>query len=180
MTKGLDKDAELKDSGVEWIGEVPKGWKITTIKRICTLQTGTTPSTANIEWFDGDLQWFTPSDINDDFLLSQSSRTLSAKAIEDDVAVIVPSDTVLIVGIGATAGKIGMSTIECSFNQQITALKTDILYPKYLMYWMIANTKHIKGTAQFTTLPILNNKTVGEYVCIYPNNVADQQLICSR
>ena len=34
VTKGLDKDAKMKDSGVEWIGEVPEGWKICKVKQI--------------------------------------------------------------------------------------------------------------------------------------------------
>ena len=42
VTKGLDPDAEMKDSGVEWIGEVPKHWQLTRLKFLSTLQTGLT------------------------------------------------------------------------------------------------------------------------------------------
>lgn len=34
VTKGLDPNAKMKDSGVEWIGEIPEGWKIVKINRI--------------------------------------------------------------------------------------------------------------------------------------------------
>lgn len=34
VTKGLNPDAEMKDSGIEWIGEIPKGWKIIRLKYI--------------------------------------------------------------------------------------------------------------------------------------------------
>lgn len=34
VTKGLDKNVEMKDSGVEWIGEIPKKWKVCTLKNI--------------------------------------------------------------------------------------------------------------------------------------------------
>ena len=37
VTKGLDKDVEMKDSGVEWIGRIPKGWKMVKIKAIVSL-----------------------------------------------------------------------------------------------------------------------------------------------
>lgn len=33
VTKGLDKNVEMKDSGVEWIGEIPKDWKVHPISR---------------------------------------------------------------------------------------------------------------------------------------------------
>ena len=34
---------EMKDSGIEWIGEIPKAWKSSTIKKVCKNQTGNTP-----------------------------------------------------------------------------------------------------------------------------------------
>lgn len=38
VTKGLDKDAKMKDSGVEWIGEIPEGWKIVRFKHIASIK----------------------------------------------------------------------------------------------------------------------------------------------
>lgn len=38
MTKGLDKDAKMKDSGVEWIGEIPEGWKVVRFKHIASIK----------------------------------------------------------------------------------------------------------------------------------------------
>lgn len=40
VTKGLDLDAEMIDSGVEWIGKMPKGWKCTALKNLCSMQSG--------------------------------------------------------------------------------------------------------------------------------------------
>ena len=42
VTKGLDKEVEMKDSGVEWIGKMPKDWKLLKLKRIVNLKSGTT------------------------------------------------------------------------------------------------------------------------------------------
>ena len=45
VTKGLDKNANLKDSGVQWIGEVPEHWEVCKIKNICTsVNRGCTPN----------------------------------------------------------------------------------------------------------------------------------------
>lgn len=38
VTKGLDKDAKMKDSGVEWIGEIPEGWKVVRFKHIDSIK----------------------------------------------------------------------------------------------------------------------------------------------
>jgi type I restriction enzyme, S subunit len=40
VTHGLDPDAPMKDSGVEWIGMIPQGWKISSVRYIGTLQNG--------------------------------------------------------------------------------------------------------------------------------------------
>ena len=48
VTKGLDDTVPMKDSGVEWIGQIPEHWEISYIKRVSTrIQTGTTPPTQN-------------------------------------------------------------------------------------------------------------------------------------
>ncbi|WP_304063630.1 restriction endonuclease subunit S [Pedobacter glucosidilyticus] len=44
VTKGLDKNSKLKDSGVEWIGEIPEGWEVKALKYIARLQSGETIS----------------------------------------------------------------------------------------------------------------------------------------
>lgn len=44
VTKGLDHGAKMKNSGVPWIGEVPRHWEIKRIKYTCRLETGHTPS----------------------------------------------------------------------------------------------------------------------------------------
>lgn len=170
VTKGLDPNVPMKDSEVEWIGKIPEHWVTGKIKNFCNLKTGSTPSTSNTEWFDGTIRWFTPGDFVETFILKDSARTLSQKAKDDMVAVIVPPNTVMIVGIGATAGKIGYTMVECSCNQQITAINTNKIMPKYLMYWMIANTKFLRDTAMFTTLPILNNQTIGNYLVMFPDD----------
>ena len=175
VTKGIRPGRKMKDSGIEWIGEIPEEWENTTLKRYCTFQNGSTPSTTNNEWFDGKLEWFTPGDFSERPYLSNSTRKLSEKAKEDGVATIIPADTVVVVGIGGTAGKVGFTTSECSCNQQVTALiEKRPLYSRFLMYWMIANTKFLRETALYTTLPIINNQTIGEYLLLVPNDMGEQ------
>ena len=177
VTKGLDEKVETKDSGIEWIGKIPLTWKVERIKDIASLKTGTTPNTSNQEWFDGDLNWFTPGDFHEDYVMKKSARKLSLKAKEENVATIIPEDTTLIIGIGGTAGKIGYVEEECSCNQQITAIISNKVYNKYIMYWMIANTKFLKETALYTTLPIINNDTLGKYIFLNPKNIDEEIMI---
>ena len=178
VTKGLDKNVPMKDSGVEWIGSIPTAWNMTILRRFCSFQTGKTPSTSVPEWFDGDVNWFTPGDFSEKYYLEDSRRKLSQKALDDSAAITVEKDCVMIVGIGGSAGKVGLTKVPCSCNQQITAVMSSVMNPKYLMYYLELDGKYLKETAMFTTLPILNNDTLGNSPLIVPTiieqkNIAD-------
>jgi len=168
---------EMKDSGIEWIGNIPNDWIIGKIKNYAALKTGSTPNTNITEWFDGEINWFTPSDFTDDYILSKSIRSLSIKAISDNVVSLLPKSIVMIIGIGGTAGKVGFTVTEGYCNQQVTALIPKKISPKYLMYWLVTNTIPLRKTALYTTLPIINNQTIGNYVCISPSKLSEQEEI---
>lgn len=177
VTKGINPNAKMKKSGINWIGDIPYNWKVEKIKNNVYLKTGRTPTTEIEEYFNGEIDWYTPGDFKDDYILKKSERTLSQKAKVDNQAIIIPANTTMIIGIGGTAGKIGFTIKECSCNQQITALIGKNIDNEYLMFWLIANTKYLKETALYTTLPILNNQTIGEYFIVKPDSISEQKKI---
>lgn len=177
VTKGIRGDRPMKDSGIEWIGEIPVEWEIKRIKNICSLKTGSTPSTGNAEWFNGDLLWFTPGDFNEKFVLLSSNRTLSRTAEKDGVATMIPANSVLVVCIGGSAGKVGYTNYGCSCNQQITALCKSNIMPKLLMYDVNAGMPFLRNTTMFTTLPILNNQAIGGFVLPIPREEEQLSII---
>ena len=73
---------EMKNSGVEWIGEIPAEWEITTIKKAYTFQTGWTPDTKKEDNFIGDNVWVNISDMNSKVIFD------SNKHINDDAVAI--------------------------------------------------------------------------------------------
>lgn len=177
VTKGIRGDRPMKNSGIEWIGDIPAEWEIKRIKNICSLKTGSTPSTGNAEWFNGDLLWFTPGDFNEKFVLLSSNRTLSRTAEKDGVATMIPANSVLVVCIGGSAGKVGYTNYGCSCNQQITALCKSNIMPKLLMYDVNAGMPFLRNTTMFTTLPILNNQAIGGLVLPIPREEEQLSII---
>lgn len=161
VTKGLNPDAELVPSGIDWIGDVPTGWKVCRIKDIFRLRTGTTPKDYE-QGLSSDtlVNWFTPSDVAEmNCELSSSERHLSQEVIKKEGIDLSPAGSLIFVGIGASAGKIGYATVEGYSNQQITMLipKQNKCFGKYSYFYMIADRKRIRDNAFFTTLPIINN-----------------------
>lgn len=161
VTKGLNPDAELVPSGIDWIGDVPTEWKVCRIKDIFRLRTGTTPKDYE-QGLSSDtlVNWFTPSDVAEmNCELSSSERHLSQEVIKKEGIDLSPAGSLIFVGIGASAGKIGYATVEGYSNQQITMLipKQNKYFGKYSYFYMIADRKRIRDNAFFTTLPIINN-----------------------
>ena len=177
VTKGVRGPRPMKPSGVVWIGDIPEEWRVGRIKDYAQLQTGATPSTSCPHYFNGEIPWFTPGDFSESFEVTVSQRTLSKQAEDEKQAVILPPQTPLIVGIGASAGKVSFSQVKCSCNQQVTALIECSANPKLLTYILEAGRVYLRDTAAFTTLPIINNQTLGYFKLAAPTCVAEQQEI---
>lgn len=170
VTKGLDKNVEMKDSGVEWIGMIPKHWNINKLKFFADISTGTTPSTDNEEyWKEPTENWYTPSDFCEENVhLETSSRKVSTTAFQESACRVFKKDVVLVVGIGATLGKIGISSVECSANQQINAIEFyDNVYPLFGAYYLSSLKEVMKSLASAATLAIMNQSVTGSipFVC---------------
>jgi type I restriction enzyme S subunit len=169
VTRGLDSTVAMKDSGVEWLGDVPECWKVKKLNYIVDIiQTGTTPATSVSEYYDGNINWFNPTDLNNP-ILSNSSRKVTSKAINEGACKIFPRDSVLVVGIGATSGKTAyLDGNDSSFNQQITGFYSNKNYNKYLFYLLKNFSNVFLGTSNFTTLPILNNDFFKAFTVVIP------------
>jgi len=158
VTQGLDTNIPMKDSGVDWIGRIPEHWELKKMKYIFeTIQTGTTPTTSNPKYFDGDIDWYNPKDLNAGYLY-KAEKTLSKLAIKQGEAKIFSGNSVLIVGIGATCGKTAYLKDASSFNQQITGFNSRYENSEF-MYFLISTYSNVMlKVASYTTLPILNNE----------------------
>jgi type I restriction enzyme, S subunit len=142
------------------------------------IRTGKTPPTKDTQYFNGEIQWFTPGDLDKGKLLVKSTRTLTELAFSDKKAAQFPSDTLLVACIG-DIGKLGITTHECSSNQQITGIKPKAnVDVSYLYYWFTHNKVLIQNTANNAVVPILNNKTLEQIKVPLPP-LAEQQKIAA-
>ena len=167
VTKGLDADVPTKDSGVEWVGEIPAHWEMKQLKRwASSIQTGSTPPTNNARYFsDGTVPWHGPSSFSSALLLRPAVRMISENAIRERVARIFGKECSMIVTIGATIGRVGFVDKPSSCNQQITAVEFDStnMFAKYGGYQLKRLEPMLSGIAPRTTLPILSRDQVGYF-----------------
>lgn len=153
-----------KDSGVEWLGEVPEHWGVKRLKDISPkITTGATPSE---ELFvESGFKWYTPGDFNDHIVLEQARKEVIGKPKTK----IYPANSILIVSIGATLGKIGIAKNSFSANQQINIVYPSHFYfPFYLLYFLSASTDSMKAASNASTLGIMNQSKTGQLLVFIP------------
>lgn len=170
VTKGLNPNAPMKDSGVEWIGQVPEHWEVMKLKRCSTIKTGCTPPTSETKYYDSeDINWYTPADIGEN-KLAEAEKKISSVSKLDGVCRIFPERSIYFVGIGATIGKVSYCDEEASSNQQINAIiPNKRANYKFLTYVLKSQKDEIYLTANTVTLPIINQDRTGSLLCPIPS-----------
>lgn len=159
VTKGLNPSAPMKDSGIDWLGKVPEHWGVLPIRRVAKkVGTGRTPSTNEGDYFsEREIDWYTPGDFGGRLELGVSQRFLTLDAISENAASLYPAGTLMLVGIGATLGKVGVTTKPSSANQQINAIQ--FLYEQSARYFanvLVAFRDEVRMSSNGNTLGILN------------------------
>ena len=178
VTKGLDKSVPMKDSGVEWIGEIPEHWRLKRLKYIAKLKTGTTPpGNEGINYDENGINWFTPSDFLPNMQLDTSEKYIDRETIRYENIQTYPRGSVLLVAIGATVGKIGISKNNAYSNQQITAVIPQHISGNYLLYYLASKSPYIKDNALYTTLPIINNSYLQNITIVVPPTTEQEKIV---
>lgn len=178
VTKGVRGEREMKDSGVEWIGEIPAEWSICPLKRLAAIQTGSTPSKTSSESFYSSIAgtpWIKPDNLG----FSSSIETTAEFLTEEgcSVARTLPSNTVYVGCIGSRIGNCGYSLIPCACNQQINALIFNArMYWKYGWYLTIFQEEQYMLLANGNVIQIINSTTQGNISCIVPS-ISEQREI---
>lgn len=151
----------------QWFDNVPINWEIIALKHLTYyVKTGSTPSTKERKYYDeGNIDWYTPEDINS-LILNDSKKKISNKAIEDGELKLFKANSLLLVGIGATIGKVGLLTKNATSNQQINSIFFNKkLIPKFGLYYFYSIAKIINDFSSTSTMGIFNqSKTKAIYV----------------
>ena len=149
VTKGLNPNVMMKDSGVEWLGQVPEHWGITKLKWKALTTSGSTPTTSKYELYyeNGNIPWIRTTDLNNSDLY-ETPISITSKAVNDTACSILPINSILIAMYGG-AGSIGKHALlkfESTINQAVCGVlpskyfNSDYLhrfYEFYRPFWMI-------------------------------------------
>ena len=148
VTKGLDKTVTMKDSGIDWIGQVPEGWGVGKVKYFSQISAGATPDRNNSLFWSGNINWMSSGEVNQG-IVKHTSETITDLALKRTSTKLLPNGTVMLAlnGQGKTKGTAAVLAIESASNQSLASFIVDnkILNNMYLYYFFVANYYNIRG-----------------------------------
>ena len=144
VTKGLNPDIEMKDSGIEWIGEIPKHWEVIKIKYISNkIGSGKTPLGGADIYTDEGIMFLRSQNIYNEGLSLRDVVYISKKIDEDMKNTRVYKGDIL---LNITGGSIGRATIypfdeHANVNQHVCIIRggSDLVFNNFIHYTLISN-----------------------------------------
>jgi type I restriction enzyme S subunit len=126
VTKGMDPDAPMKPSGIDWVGDVPEHWRVGSLRYFATFSTGSTPDRATERYWNGGIPWVKTGEINYSTIMA-TEETISDEGMASCSVSIAPPGTLLMAlyGQGATRGRVALLGIPSAYNQACAAIQAD-------------------------------------------------------
>jgi type I restriction enzyme S subunit len=176
VTKGLNPHAKMKDSGVEWIGEIPEGWEVMKVKYTSNVYNGATPSTSNNSFWDGSIVWITPKDMNFTYIYD-SEKKITKEGLNNCGTTLVPIGSI-IMSSRAPIGKIGIAKTLLCTNQGCKSIVPINVKSKYLYYLFIHHIPVFISLGKGTTFMELSAQNIKDLKVAIPP-LPEQQSIAT-
>lgn len=168
ITKGLDPNAEMKDSGIEWIGMIPKGWEVRRIKTFSQVRRWASPRPIDDpKYFDEqwEYSWVRIADVSASWrYLTDTTQRLSDLWSSLSVK-MAPGD--LFVSIAGTVWKAIISEIKCCIHDGFVYFDW-LKYNKELLYWIFTGWEAYKWLGKLGTQLNLNTETIWNMAVPFP------------
>lgn len=155
--------ARYKDSGVEWIGAIPNGWKFVPLKDSFYFVAGGTPLSNVLSNWDEGVAWVTPADFKTDKMyISKGARSLSKKGYQSCNAKMLPPGSIIF-SKRAPIGSVAINTAELCTNQGCIGLlnKTKNANNKYFYYILSIATQTFEALGAGVTFKEISIKNFG-------------------
>ena len=155
--------------------EINGEWETKLINDLAVVIGGGTPDTTIKSYWDGEIQWFTPSEIGKNKYVDSSLRTITEEGLNNSSAKLLPPNTILL-SSRATIGECSLSLRECATNQGFQSLVSKKCYVDFL-YYLIQTKKRdlIRKSCGSTFLEISANEVRKIQVSV-PTDVEQQKI----
>jgi type I restriction enzyme S subunit len=135
--------AHYKDSGVEWLGEVPAHWDLKPLKHLVDFRSGGTPDKTNREFWDGEVPWASAKDLKTDELFDTIDH-ITETAVSAGAASLVEPGSILVVVRGMILARlfpVVTARVPMAINQDLKALSVKPHIHPDFMAWMLRGSE---------------------------------------
>ena len=181
VTKGVRGEREMKGSGVEWIGEIPKEWGRTKIKMIASFFNGdrTSRYPQPSDFVDSGVAFLTSRNIDSDEVdLSETKYITDDKYKSLSGAKIQIED--IIFCLRGSVGKCAINrTLSCgTVASSLATIRPKDIYPEYLLYFLLSNIASTQTTIFMngTCAANLSAESVGNYYITLPISAEQKEI----
>lgn len=168
VTKGLDKSVPMKDSGIDYIGYVPKHWEVGKIKKYYKMITGFTPDTTQIGYYDdiNGYKWMTISDLCGKYTPDSTNRKISEKFIKLKHPKQTPKGS-LLYSFKLSVGQVAFAKENIYTNEAIASfLESDKCNLKFLFYSSLLIVNN--ANENIYSAKILNQNLIKNAFIVFP------------
>ena len=134
-------------------------WKITKIDNVAEIIGGGTPKTEVDSYWNGNIKWFTPSEIGKSKYISDSERHITKEGLKNSSAKLLPKNTILL-SSRATVGEASIALSVCTTNQGFQSLIINQNVDNEFIYYLISTIKNefLRRSSGSTFLEISKNE----------------------
>jgi type I restriction enzyme M protein len=172
VLNGVHKTTLKKNSGVDWIGNIPERWNVIRVKEISKIINGSTPKSKVEAYWDGDISWVTTDDLGklSSKYITRTKRTLTKEGYSSCGTTICPAGSVVISG-RAPIGHLGILEIDACTNQGCKTLVIDRnkIHNLYLYYCLQAAKPKLESLGRGTTFIELSTKELSLFMIPLPS-----------
>lgn len=181
VTKGLNPDVQMKDSGVEWLGQVPEHWVVTKFGFISSVVRGGSPRPAgDPSLFNGDYSpWVTVAEItkDDELYLTETESFLTEKGSKQ--CRVFSSGTLLLSNSGATLGVPKILTMDANANDGVVGFENLTIDNRFAYFYLSTLTENLRDRIkQGSGQPNLNTDIVKDLAIAIPPHDEVVAIIC--
>lgn len=165
---------DYRDSGVDWLGQVPTGWTVQPLRNVTDFTTGWTPPTGNADSYDGDFLWANISDLGPKHL-SGTAKNLSAAAIAASNIPLSPKGSLLF-SFKLTIGSVSIVGADMYTNEAIATFHASEFLSVEYAYYALPICVVRNASENIYGAPMLNARLIRSARIAIPPIVQQQQI----
>ena len=175
VTKGINSDREVIDSGVQWIGRIPNSWKIIKLKYEADIRRGRFSHRPrnDPDYYDGKYPFIQTGDITaSKKYITSYTQTLNERGL--NVSTSFPKDTICM-SIAANIGDVAILSFDACFPDSIVGISSKKIEINYLYYALKNMKERLLSVATISTQQNINVEILNdEFIALPPVNEQKQ------